>query len=79
MNDTTFSFLIQTTMAECLLIIYVCSQATWEDRYWVESFLNEAFRICHKEAINWFVLYNKVLYPSQENIHTYSMEGTAYY
>lgn len=47
-------------MAECLLIIYACSQATWEDRYWVESFLNEAFRIRHKEAINWFVLYNTV-------------------
>lgn len=65
-------------MAECLLIIYVRSQATWEDRYWVESFLNEAFRICHKEAINWFVLYNTVLPRPQENLQTSNLEGRAY-
>lgn len=65
-------------MVECLLIIFVCSQATWEGRYWVESFLNEALRICHKEAINWFVLYNTVLHRPQENLQTYNLEGRAY-
>lgn len=65
-------------MAECLLIIYVCSQVTWEEPYWVESFLNEAFSVCHKEAINWFVLYNMVLHCPQENLQTYILEGRPY-
>lgn len=68
---------IQANMAECLLIIYVRSQATWEDRYWVKSFLNEAFRMCHKDAINWFVLHNTVLHSLQENLQTDNLEGRA--
>lgn len=45
------SFSTQANVAACLLIIYVCSQASWEDHCWVESFSNEAFKICHKKLL----------------------------